>query len=187
MEHRREFDVSEFNAEWARRIAEAERRARTAGRGDVADYLALRAANDLVRAVGLDWLLETFTAHAAVLNRHHSGAGISIAPKHDEAAHRFRVGHSTMVGKSLTLRAGVRSVTIEVGWPRTPADGIVRGGGLALAAVTHFGDRRSNEQFLLVRSSSHAAPPQWLVLEESGARLPLLEERVRRHVAHLLR
>ncbi|MDQ3586059.1 MAG: hypothetical protein M3407_09845, partial [Acidobacteriota bacterium] len=169
--------MSEFEAEWARRIGEAERRARAAGRGDVADYLALRAANDATRSIGVAWLIETFTAHAATLNRH-AGASITIDLKH-EAGHRFRVGLSTMVGARLILRAGVRTITVEAGWPRTPADGIVRGGGLACAVVSHFGDRRAGEEFLLVRAAGQ--PPRWLVLEESGTRPQLLEERVLRH------
>ncbi len=112
--------MSEFEAEWARRIGEAERRARATGWGDVADYLALRAANDETRAIGVTWLIETFTAHAATLNRH-AGASITIDLKH-EAGHRFRVGLSTMVGTRLILRAGVRTMTVEAGWPRTPAE-----------------------------------------------------------------
>ena len=174
--------MSEFEAEWARRIGEAERRARATGWGDVADYLALRAANDETRAIGVTWLIETFTAHAATLNRH-AGASITIDLKH-EAGHRFRVGLSTMVGTRLILRAGVRTMTVEAGWPRTPADGIVRGGGLACAAVSHFGDRRAGEEFLLVRAAGQS--PRWLVLEESGTRPQLLEERVLRHINKLI-
>jgi len=174
--------MSEFEAEWARRIAEAEQRARGAGRGDVAEYLALRAANDEARSVGVAWLIETFAARAAALNRA-GETSISIDLKHEEG-HRFRVGLSTMVGTRLLLRAGVRSVTVEAGWPRTPADGIVRGGGLACAAVSHFGDRRAGEEFLLVQTAGRV--PRWIILDEAGARPQLLEERVQRHVDKLL-
>ncbi len=171
--------LSELEAEWARRLAEAEERARTSGRSDVADYLALRTLNDMARNTGIEWLLSTFTAHAGEANR--TGAGIGLT--HTDA-HRFRVGNSTMVGRRLALNAGVRVLTIEAGWPRTPGDGIVRGGGLACAAVSHFGDRRAGEEFLLVRAAGH--PPRWLVLEESGTRPQLLEERVLRHINKLV-
>jgi hypothetical protein len=168
-----------LDAEWARRVAAAEQRARAEGRGDVAEYLALRAQNDLARGVGCDWLLETFHAHAGALNR--AGASISVT---QEQEHRFHVGASTMVGRKLTLRAGVREVVVEAGWPRTPQDGIVRGGGLALARVTHFGDRKRNATLLLVAAAGRA--PQWMdVAEETGARTPFVEEQVRRHVAPL--
>ncbi|MGI9105152.1 MAG: hypothetical protein ACR2G4_02770 [Pyrinomonadaceae bacterium] len=174
--------MSELDAEWARRIAEAEQRARASGRGDVADYLALRALNDMARETGIEWLLAAFHAHAGEVNR----AGASISLTNDDA-HRFRVGNSTMVGSRLTLRAGVRSLSIEAGWPRTPHDGIVRGGGLAAARVTHFGDRRAGDELLLVQSAGGA--PHWLILDEiaaGGSRTALEEERVRRHVAKLL-
>jgi hypothetical protein len=171
--------LSELDAEWMRRVASATERARAQGRGDVADYLTLRATNDLTRGIGCDWLFETFQAHAGAANR--AGAGITLA---HEDAHRFSVGHATMVGRKLIMRAGVRELVVEAGWPRTPQDGIVRGGGLACAQVTHFGDRARNASLLLVQSTTNAAP-QWLVIEETRARTPLHEEHVRHHVARL--
>lgn len=171
--------MSELDAEWARRVALATERARAQGRGDVADYLVLRATNDLTRGIGCDWLFETFQAHAGAANR--AGASIAVA---QEDAHRFRLGHSTMVGRKLVMRAGVRELVVEAGWPRTPQDGIVRGGGLACAQVTHFGDRARNASLLLVQATANAAP-QWLIIAETGAHTPLHEEHVRHHVARL--
>ena len=174
--------LSELEAEWARRLAEAERRAHASGRGDVAEYLALRALNDMARNTGIEWLLATFTAHAGEANRTTAGAAIEL--KHTDP-HRFRVGASTMVGRRLTLGAGVRVLTVEAGWPRTPGDGIVRGGGLAAARVSHFGDRRADDELLLVQSPGDA--PRWFVLDAVGTRSPLEEARVQLHVAKLLR
>ncbi len=151
--------LSELEAEWARRLAEAEQRARTSGRSDVADYLALRSLNDMARNTGIEWLLATFTAHAGEANR--TGAGIGLT--HMDA-HRFRVGNSTMVGRRLALNAGVRVLTIEAGWPRTPGDGIVRGGGLAAARISHFGDPRAGVELLLVQSAEDGSP-RWLGLD----------------------
>jgi hypothetical protein len=170
--------LSELDAEWAQRVAAAEQRARAEGRGDVAEYLALRAVNDLARGVGCDWLFTNFNAFAAEANR--AGASISSA---QEDAHRFRVGHSTMVGRRLILRAGVRELIVEAGWPRTPQDGIVRGGGLAAARISHFGDRARDALLLLVQMTN--GTPQWVVVTETSARPPLHEEQVRQHVAKL--
>lgn len=170
--------MSELDAEWARRVAVAEQTARAQGRGDVADYLALRAANDLARGVGCEWLLITFAAIAAEANS--AGASITIT---QEDAHRFHVGHSTMVGRKLSLRAGVRELVIEAGWPRAPQDGIVRGGGLACARITHFGDRARNAALLLVQTAT--GTPQWLLVDETNARAPFHEEFARQHVARL--
>ena len=176
--------MSELDAEWERRVEEAEARARAAGRGDVADYLSLRASNDAARSVGCAWLVETFQSAAGEANR--AGASLTVAV---EDAHRFSVGHSTMVGRRLTLRAGVRSVTVETGWPRSPRDGIVRGGGLARARVSHFGDRAAGEELLLVRDADGA--PRWLALEGDEAhahtaRQSFNESRARAHVSRLL-
>ncbi|HYP01101.1 MAG TPA: hypothetical protein VER76_12995 [Pyrinomonadaceae bacterium] len=172
--------MSELEAEWARRLAEAEERAHASGRSDVADYLALRALNDVARNVGIEWLITAFTAHAGEANR----AGASVELAHTEA-HRFRVGNSTMVGRRLTLTAGVRVLTIEAGWPRAPRDGIVRGGGLASARISHFGTRRDDDELLLVQDA--AAPPRWFVLDAAtGTRSALEEARVRWHVSKLL-
>ncbi len=170
--------MSELDAEWARRVAVVEQMARAQGRGDVADYLALRAANDLARGVGCEWLLATFAALAEEAND--AGAKINVT---QEDAHRFLLGHSTMVGRKLVLRAGVRELIVEAGWPRAPQDGIVRGGGLACARVRHFGDRARNAALLLVQTAT--GTPQWLVVDETGARAPFVEEQARQHVARL--
>ena len=89
-----------------------------------------------------------------------------------------------MVGERLVLRRGLRALTVEAGWPRTPRDGVVRGGGLASALVGHFGNRRADEELLLVPAETETA--RWFVVEKTGARTELHEERLRRHVVRLL-
>ena len=146
--------MSELDEAWAAALSEAEQRARVAGRGDVAEYLALRNSNDLLRKTGIDWLMASFLRLAGEANR--EGARIQMA-KTD--GHRFRVGTSTMVGRLLTLSNGVRQLRVETGWPRVPRDGIVRGGGLAAAHLRHVGLRHEDEELLL--SKTPAGPPQW--------------------------
>jgi hypothetical protein len=171
--------VSELDEAWAQALAEAERRAVSSGRGDIADYLALRASNDLARRAGVEWLLETFSLLAGQANR----AGQGIQMKRQDA-HRFAAGHSTMVGSALTFRLGVRELKIEAGWPRAPRDGFVRGGGLALANIRHFGRRALDEELMLVRNGNEA--PQWVSLEKTGARAWLSADRVRFHLERFL-
>jgi hypothetical protein len=171
--------VSELDEEWTQVLAEAERRARAAGRGDLVDYLRLRASNDKARATGVEWLFTTFTHLAGAANR--AGAGIQLIKKE---GHRFSIGNATMVGSLLTLKAGVRQLMIEAGWPRAPRDGIVPGNGLASAHLRHFGIRAANEELLLVRSPG--GTPQWLVLERNGTRTQLLEARLRHHIKRFL-
>jgi hypothetical protein len=171
--------LSELDEAWELALAEAERRARVAGRGDVAEYLRLRASNDLARSTGVDWLLSTFTVLAGEANR--AGASVQLARAD---AHRFAVGNATMVGTLLTLRAGVRQLLVEAGWPRMPRDGFVRGGGLACAHIKHFGLRGADEELLLVRRASDA--PHWFVIEKTGQRSQLTETRMRLHMEKFL-
>ena len=171
--------MSELDEAWELALAEAKRRAHAAGRADIAKYLALRARNDLLRRTAIDWLVDTLTAFAADANRR--GAAIQIELSD---AHNFRVGPATMVGTKLTLRHGVRALSIESGWPRTPRDGIVRGNGMACANLKHLGRPRRNAQLLLTRSASGV--PQWLIIEGTESRSPLSEEHLREHISLLL-
>ena len=171
--------MSELDEEWAQVLAEAERRARVAGRGELVEYLRLRASNDHARKTGIEWLFETFTLLAGEANR--AGASVQILKKE---GHRFEIGSATMVGKLLTLKLGVRQLMVEAGWPRAPRDGFVPGNGLASGQIRHFGIKSANEELLLVRSQKGA--PQWLVFEKTGERQQLLEARIRRHIKKFL-
>jgi hypothetical protein len=168
--------MNELEEAWDLALAEANRRARAAGRADITSYLDLRAQNDLLRRTATDWLTATVTALAGEANR--NGAAIQIER---QDSHRFRRGSATMVGTQLTLRRGVRALTIESGWPRAPGDGIVRGNGLACANLRHFGRQRANAELLLARTEKGL--PQWLVLEKTGVRSPLTEAKIRNHFA----
>src|SRR6266850_723787 len=140
---------------------------------------SLRNSNDLLRKAGVEWLITSFTTLAGEVNR----VGSSLAITNDEG-YRFRTGSSTMVGRRLTLANGVRTLFLEAGWPRTPRDGVVRGGGLACGTVRHLGLRDSSEEILLVKSESGA--PRWVIVKKHGSRAPFHESSVRRHIAILL-
>lgn len=169
--------MSELDEAWALALAEAEQKARLAGRRDLADYLALRNSNDLLRKAGIDWLLASFTSLAGDVNR--AGASLQISTAD---GHRFRIGNSTMVGRVVTLTNGVRRLSVEAGWPRVPRDGIVRGGGLAAAHILHLGIRSASDELLLSKSS--AGSPQWTLVNRNGS--VLHESDIRRHLNILL-
>ena len=171
--------MSELEEAWEIALAEATRRARGAGHADIANYLDLRSKNDLLRRTAIDWLIGTLTSLAGEANRR--GAGIQIER---QDAHSFRRGSATMVGSQLTLRRGVRTLSLESGWPRKPGDGFVRGDGLACANIKHFGRPRANAELLLSRSAKGL--PQWLTIEKTQAKTPLTEAQVRHHLAILL-
>ena len=169
--------MGELDEAWAAALSEAERRARLAGRKDVAEYLSLKNSNDLLRTAGVDWLVERFTISAGEANRR--GASIQIS-KQDQ--HRFQTGSSTMVGPLLTLTNGVRTLYVEAGWPRTPRDGFVRGGGLASANIRHMGIRSASEELLLAKLNSGA--PAWKSASKKDTYL--LESDIRRHISILV-
>ena len=171
--------MSELDEAWALALAEAEQRARSTGRGELAEFLSLRNSNDLLRKAGIDWLLSTFTLLAGEANR--VGASLQIA---HQDLHRFKTGNSTMVGTLLTLSNGVRQLFVEAGWPRTPRDGFVRGGGLASAKLRHLGITYANEELVLAKSSSGS--PSWLTSNETVVRSVLHEADIRRHLGILL-
>jgi hypothetical protein len=178
-----ESEVSELEEAWVLALAEAETRARLTGRKDLVDYLALRKSNDLLRTTGVNWLLTTFEVLAGQANR--NGASIQIAK---DASHRFRVGNATMVGKVLTLGAGVRRLSIEAGWPRTPRDGFVSGGGLACGNIKHLGIKLASESLLLVLSDQGS--PLWIKRglegETSNSQVAIHEANLRNHIRILL-
>jgi hypothetical protein len=172
--------VSELDEAWAAALAEAQRRARHAGRTDIVEYLALKNSNDLLRTAGIDWLVSTFTTIAGEANRTGSSVEISIQDQH-----RFKVGNSTMVGRVLTLKNGVRMLIIEAGWPRTPSDGIVRGGGLACANLRHLGIKTANDELILTRAAN--GNPYWISINKArGSQTGVRESDLRLHLEILL-
>ena len=169
--------MGELDEAWAAALSEAEQRARLAGRRDVAEYLSLRNSNDLIRTAGVDWLITVFTTLAGDANR--NGASIQISKKED---HRFPIGTATMVGHLLKLSSGVRTLYVEAGWPRTPRDGIVRGGGLACANIRHMGIKAASDELLLSKSTTGA--PAWKSLLRKR---PFIHESdLRRHIGILI-
>lgn len=173
------FHVSELDEAWVLALAEAERRARAAGRTDISNYLALRTSNDLLRKTGRDWLQAMFASVAGEANR--AGAGIQISK---EDGHRFKVGNFTMIGSRVSLAKGVRMLLVEVGWPRTPRDGFIRGGGLACANIKHLGIKSASEQLRLVLDSRGV--PRWNVQGHRAEPHEIHEANIRAHIAILL-
>lgn len=177
-------DANSLDTQWMSAITEAERRARQSGRGDVLEYLRLRANNDEARRVGISWLFQIFEQHAGMLVR--AGAGVQLA---QDVAHRFQSGGATMVGQRIVFKLGVRTLTVEAGFPRTPQDGFVRGGGLAAARLTHFGRASLDTDLLLKRLSQNPQDaPGWFVLdaETGSARQTFVEADAQRHLAQLI-
>lgn len=138
--------MNELDDAWSQMLAGAIANAKASGRDDVADYLTLKHTNDLIRQASVDWLFDSFIEIASEANRRNSSITIER-----EDPHEFQFGNARMAGGLLRIRLGVRSLTIEAGWTRLPAHGIMRGGSLAAARLSHFGLPKSGVELTLAR------------------------------------
>ena len=148
-------------------------RAKQTGRFDIAEYLSLKQTNDAIRSESVKWLFETILDIVFTFNRH--GAQIKLEQKPN---HRFEFGKSNLSGELLRLRQGVRCLSIEAGWTRTPADGFMRGGALACAKLTHFGFSKMNEELALLKfDGSH----QWFSIADERNRISFNVRSLKKH------
>jgi hypothetical protein len=145
--------VNELEHAWPELLAEAVAKARSSGREDIADFLALRASNDLIRAAAVKWLFDSMIEVASRAQ----GAFPMLSIEREEP-HSFRLRGAELTGSLLELRLGVRCLTLEAGWTRNPNDGFMRGGALAFAKLTHFGLPRHNIELLLLKTDES---PSW--------------------------
>lgn len=166
--------MDELNEIWAKMMQEAILKAQSSGRKDIAEYIALKSANDAIRSTGCRWLFDSFVELSDEANRR----GIKLDVE-NENPHRFSVGHSTMVGSLLRFHRGLRNLTIEAGWTRTPQDGFIRGGGLACGRISHFGMSKHNVELLLVNHNQTA--PQWFELMDERKREPFSSNNLIEH------
>lgn len=162
--------MNELDELWSQKLEEAIAQAETAGRRDVAEYLTLKATNDAIRQTGVQWLFGSLLEIAS------AAAQVAIE---NENPHRFDFGSASLVGSLLRLRRGVRCLTLEAGWTRTPADGFMRGGAFVAARITHFGIAKENAELLLLRTG--AAAPQWFAVGRDGRRNAFDSAHLARH------
>ena len=165
--------VNELEQIWSEKLSAARVKAQVSGREDVAEYLALRANNDMIRQTSTDWLLNSLLEIAADANR--SGGNIQTET---ENAHRFQFGNASLAGSLARLRQGVRCLTIEAGWTRAPADGFMRGGAFAVARIAHFGISKHNAELLLVLEKNM---PRWFSVDKNGKRESFDAQNLQRH------
>ena len=161
--------MTELDQIWSQMLDEAAAKADDSGHRTLAEYLRLKATNDAIRERGVGWLLDAFVEIAGMAVR--DAHGITIER---QSPHRFTVGSFSMTGSLLSIRHGVRCLTIEAGWARTPSDGIMRRGALAQARITHFGMPKSGAELRLVHVETL---PTWL--DDSNATVDSAE--IQRH------
>ena len=170
--------MSELDQLWSQMLGEALANARASGRHDLADYLDLKSRNDAVRNVGVRWLFESLIGIAEETDRDL----VSITIDREEP-HNFPYRGANIAGSLLRFRLGVRCLTVEAGWTRTPADGFIRGGSLAVGKITHFGMAKMTADLHLRPSESG---PGWTATYPDNASIAVDEDFLRRHFALLL-
>src|SRR2546428_5371771 len=107
--------MTDLDEAWELTLAEAKRRAHAAGRADIAEYLNLRARNDLLRRTGTEWLVSSLTKLAGGAKCR--GAGVQIE---QPGAPRLFAGSTTMGGTRVAPRPSVRARKLENRGPRAP-------------------------------------------------------------------
>lgn len=165
--------MNELEHVWPQMLEQAIAEARDDGRHDVADYLHLKASNDRIRAAAVKWLFDSMIEIAADANCDAHGVTIER-----EEPHNFASGNSNMVGSRLLLRHGVRMLTIQAGWARTPKDGIMRRGSLVYARITHFGMPKAGLELFLIRRGDI---PNWFSTAVDDSLKAFDSEELRRH------
>jgi len=165
--------MNELDQFWSEKLSTAIGQARETGRADLADYLKLKAANDAVRQAGVEEFFATVTEIATAPE--HVSKNITIER---ESPHNFNHRGANMVGSLLRLRYGVRCMTVEAGWTRTPSDGFMRLGALAFARITHFGIPKANEEFVLKSAEGVAA---WAAVKNDKADVAFALDRLNQH------
>lgn len=165
--------MNELDEVWAQKLSEARLKAQASGNADVAEYFALRATNDLIRQTSVNWLFDSLLEITAEANR--NGSNIQVET---ENQHRFQYGNAHLAGSLLRFRQGVRCLSLEAGWTRTPADGFMRGGALAVARITHFGISKHNTDLFLLQSNN---TPNWFSVDKEGKRDMFDARNLQRH------
>lgn len=170
--------MNELDEMWSAMLAQASEKARASDRHDVADYLDLKASNDMIRRASVQWLFDTLIQHAAATNRANTAVTIERAEPHS-----FSHRGANLVGSVLSFRYGVRCLTVEAGWTRTPSDGFLRGGALAFARFRHFGMPKANIEVALFGSEKS---PVWKVFSDNGAGPDIHSDDLKGHIALLI-
>jgi hypothetical protein len=165
--------MNELDQVWTQMMNQAIANARAAGRHDVAEYLTLKATNDFVRSTSVQWLFDSMLEIAAQHNRHCPAVQIE-----NKAPHNFAFNRANMVGAQLNLRQGVRCLSLEAGWTRTPTDGFMRGGALAVARITHFGIAKANEDLVLLKPDEF---PQWFAVDKQDRKTVFDSRNLHKH------
>jgi hypothetical protein len=127
------------------------------------DFIAVRTANDKIRRNAINQLFSTMQEIAKHANR--KNANIIIQ---STEPHHFSIGQMNLSGAMMRFRRGIRCMTVEAGWTRTPKDGFMRGNALAIAKISHFGMTHENVELHLIKFENR---PHWFKVDDEQMRI----------------
>jgi hypothetical protein len=142
---------------------------------DVADLLSLKASNDHIRQAAVTWLFDGLTQIAGEANRRNIPVSLERVDSHS-----FDYRGAKIAGSLLRVRQGVRSLSLEAGWTRSPGDGFMRGGAMAIARISHFGMKEAGADLILIR---HEGTPIWCSIDKTGTRKEFRLQDLMKHFA----
>ncbi|MEO6590272.1 MAG: hypothetical protein ABIP06_13315 [Pyrinomonadaceae bacterium] len=165
--------MEELDEVWKNFLNEAAARVNSTEKSGVAEYLELKSNNDFLRSTSIQWLFESVAEIASEANR--NNANLTFEKKNP---HEFTSGNANLVGWLVRFRQGVRCLSVEAGWTRTPSDGFMRGGALAVGRVTHFGLHKQNNELILLKVEN---APVWFAVDKDGRRLEFHSNHLQNH------
>ena len=157
---------------------------------DYPELEKLKAANEMLREQGKEWLLNLLEKIGEELN-------LQLAPPTQTEPPappalqigsqdwQFEVEKNVMVGARLGLRYRGQTLLVEVGWPRTPEQGIVPDLGLARARVSLSPNVMIDPiqlDDLTLRRDKDGTGVSWHVLKDHSIRDLVTEEKLRAYV-----
>lgn len=148
---------------WSLQFEKARLQAIAEGRIDLADYLELRLRNDSIRDLAIDTLAKKMIAISVRC------VGVDIERVDP---HTFNLFRASVTGVLFNFRQGVRCLSLEAGWTRTPNDGFMRGGALAFARISHFGMPNVGAHLGLMPAKGN---PIWFVFKDERPSEPFEE------------
>jgi hypothetical protein len=140
---------------WSKLLDDEIARGNVSAEGVFQDYLSVRGANNEIRNDAAEWLFESFVAFSNRLSS--DGFQISVERNTDT---RFAFHWATLSGSSIIVSNGLRKLSCEVGSIKAPGDGIIKGGGIAIARLSHFGIPEKDQILRLLVGEEKA---RWVV------------------------
>jgi hypothetical protein len=140
---------------WLKLLDQEIARGTVSAEGVFQDYLAVRGANNDIRNNAAEWLFETVLQFSEKLNAN----GFEIITERN-AESQFVFHWATLTGPSMFFSNGIRRLSCEVGSIKAPGHGIIKGGGIAIARLSHFGIPEKDQILRLVAGEETA---RWVV------------------------